>query len=149
MWKQLLSTLLFTSLTTAHFILLWPPTAGFDDDKEPTFPCGSFTPKIDGNTPDVQVDRFSISIQNVHPVGEWSFRGTTDTKAPFNFTEIVPLVNTTGVGDFCLDYMKVPSDWAGKSGVIQVVDNSPDGILFQVRSRCSVVCMVSICANQT
>jgi hypothetical protein len=133
MWKQALSTLLFSGLTTAHFILLWPPNAGFNEDKEPTYPCGGYTPDVKNSSPDVQVDRFAISIQNVHPVGEWSFRGTTDTKAPFNFTEIVPLVNTTGIGDFCLDHMKVPSDWAGKSGVIQVVDNSPDGILFQVR----------------
>ena len=81
----------------------------------------------------MQVDRFAVSIKNVHPVGEWSFRGTTDTKSPYDFTEIVPLVNTTGIGDFCLDYMSVPTGWAGKDGVLQVVDNSPDGILYQVR----------------
>jgi hypothetical protein len=123
---------LFSGLTTAHFILLWPPSAGFDDAKEATSPCGSFTPKINDSIPDIQVDRFAVSIKNVHPVGEWSFRGTTDTMAPYNFTEIVPLVNSTGIGDFCLDNMRVPSDWAGKSGIIQVVDNSPDGILYQV-----------------
>jgi hypothetical protein len=65
-------------------------------------------------------------------VGQWSFRGTTDTKPPFAFEEVVPLVNTTGIGDFCLDYMTVPSAWAGKPGVLQIVDNSPDGILYQV-----------------
>ena len=132
MWKQALSTLLFINFSTAHFILLWPTNAGFDEDKESTGPCGGFMPEVTANSPSVQVERFAISIQNVHPVGEWSFRGTTSTKAPYDFTEIVPVVNTTGVGDFCLDMMSVPSDWAGKSGIIQVVDNSPDGILYQV-----------------
>lgn len=134
MWKRTLSTLLFVSLTTAHFILLWPPNAGFDEDKEPEYPCGGFVPVINSSTPAVQVDKFAVSIQNVHPVGQWAFRGTTDTKVPYNFTDLVPLVNTTGIGDFCLDYLKVPSGWAGKSGVIQVIDNSPDGVLHQVRS---------------
>ena len=113
-------------------MLQWPPAAGFNEDKEPTSPCGGFTPTVKGSTPDVQVDRFAISIQNVHPVGEWSFRGTTSTEAPYDFTEIVPVVNTTGIGVFCLDSISVPSGWAGKSGVIQVIDNSPDGVLYQV-----------------
>ena len=127
-----LTTLALAGVSTAHFILLWPPTAGFDDDLEPTVPCGSFTPEVNSTSPEVQTDRFAISIKNVHPVGQWSFRGTTDTKSPYDFIEIVPLVKTTGIGDFCLDYMRVPSNWTGKDGVIQVVDNSPDGILYQV-----------------
>ena len=132
MRTQLIPTLAFVGLASAHFVLLWPPAAGFDEEKEPTSPCGGFTPTIQGSTPDVQVNRFAISIQNVHPVAEWSFRGTTGTEAPYEFTDIVPVVNTTGIGNFCLDYMQVPSGWAGQSGIIQVVDNSADGVLYQV-----------------
>jgi hypothetical protein len=133
MWSPLLIIVGLAALSSAHFILHWPYSAGFDDDLEATSPCGSFKPEVNSSNPDVQVDRFAVFIQNVHPVGEWSFRGTLDTKPPYKFTEIVPIVNTTGVGDFCLDYMTVPSHWAGNPGIIQVVDNSPDGILFQVR----------------
>lgn len=119
-------------LSSAHFILQWPPNAGFDEDKEASSPCGSFTPAVSNSSPDIQVERFAIQIENVHPVGEWSFRGTLATEAPYNFTEIVPIVKTTGIGEFCLQYMSVPSDWAGNAGILQVVDNSPDGILYQV-----------------
>lgn len=77
--------------------------------------------------------------RQVHPVGQWSFRATTDTKAPYAFEEIVPLVNTTGIGDFCLDYMRAMDSFAGKPGIIQVVDNSPDGILYQVSTLAALV----------
>ena len=89
-------------------------------------------PTIDNSTADVQVDRFAISIQNTHPAAEWSFLGTLNTEPPFNFTELVPVVDTTGIGEFCLDRLSAPSEWAGQSGVIQVIDRSPDGKLYQV-----------------
>ena len=132
MWTSVLPIIALACLSSAHFILHYPPSAGFDDKLEIDSPCGSFTPMVNSSSPDVQVDRFAVMIQNVHPVGEWSFRATIDTTAPYNFTEIVPIVMSTGIGDFCLDSMKAPSDWAGKPGIIQVVDNSPDGILYQV-----------------
>ena len=132
MRAQFFLTLALIGVTSAHFILQWPPNVGFDEDKETSSPCGGFTPTESNDSPDVQVKQFAISIQNVHPVGEWSFRGTINTETPYNFTEIVPIIKTTGIGDFCLQYMSVPGDWAGNAGIIQVVDNSPDGVLYQV-----------------
>lgn len=130
-------TLAAASLGSAHFVLNWPPTAGFDDANESNGPCGGATPVINGSTPEIQVDRFAVQILSTHPAGTWSFRASTNTQAPYNFTEIVPTVSTTGAGDFCLTYLDVPSDFAGKSGVFQVIDNSVDGTLYQVRaSRC-------------
>ncbi|KAK5121665.1 hypothetical protein LTR85_004837 [Meristemomyces frigidus] len=128
---QILLSSCAASLSSAHFILHWPPTAGFDDDLESTSPCGSATVTVNSSSPQVQIDRFAIMIQNTHPQGEWMFRGTTDTQAPYNWTDITPVVNTTGIGDFCLDDMHAPSEFAGKAGVIQVVDNSVDGMLYQ------------------
>ena len=119
------------SLSSAHFILLWPPAA-FDEETQPTSSCGGFTPTVNSSSPSIHVDRFVVSIQNYHPTGEWSFHGTSNTQAPYNFTKIVPIVDTKGLGGFCLQEMSVPSEWAGQSGIVQVVDNSPDGILSQV-----------------
>lgn len=135
MWRHAISILLFSTFATAHFILLWPPSAGFDEDEEPTSPCGSFTPEVNSSSPDLHVDKFAVSIQNVHPEGQWGFRATTDTEPPYNFVDIVPLVKTTAIGDFCLDEMSAPSNFAGKSGILQVVDNSADGILYQVSTQ--------------
>ena len=33
-------------------------------------------------------------------------------------------ISGTGIGDFCLTDIRVPSDFAGKSGVLQVIDDS-------------------------
>lgn len=131
----LLAFALATRLISAHFVLQWPPTAGFNDDNEPNGPCGGVTVTVNSSSPQIQVERFAISILNTHPVGEWMVRGTTDTQEPFNFTDILPIINTTGIGAFCLSEVSAPREFAGKSGVIQVVDNGPDGILYQVRLR--------------
>lgn len=128
----LVNIVALSAVSSAHFILHWPPTAGFDDDEQPTGPCGGADVVVNASAPQVQVDRFAVQIQNTHPAGSWQFRATLSTEEPYNFTDIVPVVNTTGVGDFCLSYMSVPSEFAGRSGILQVVDYSVDGTLYQV-----------------
>ena len=130
MWPLLAVTL--ASLSSAHFVLHWPPTAGFDDQQQTASPCDGFMPMVNSSSPNITVDRFAIMIQNLHAFSEWGFRGTIDTMAPYDFTPIVPIVNTTGIGDFCLDHIRAPSNWAGNPGIIQVVDNARDGVLYQV-----------------
>ena len=134
MRAAILSTLAFTAtLASAHFQVLYPPQGRpFSDEQEATGPCGGPNPEVSDNSADVQVDRFALSIRSSHPEGHWSFRATTSTSAPFNFTDITPMVETMGVGDFCLTYLSVPSEWAGSSGIIQIVDNAEDGMLYQV-----------------
>ena len=44
----------------------------------------------------------------------------------------MPIVNTAGVGDFCLDSLSAPSSFEGKAGIIQVIDKAVDGMLYQV-----------------
>ncbi|KAK3699189.1 hypothetical protein LTR37_016550 [Vermiconidia calcicola] len=131
MLSNLFQVLTLVSLSSAHFLLLWPPPAEFDEELQATSPCGGIMPTMDDSTADVQVDRFAISIQNTHPTAEWSFLGTLNTEPPWNFTELAPVVDTTGIGEFCLDRLTAPSEWAGQSGVIQVIDKSPDGKLYQ------------------
>ncbi|WPG97758.1 Hypothetical protein R9X50_00053900 [Acrodontium crateriforme] len=151
--KSLLVLAATASLASAHFILYYPPTAGFDDDNEPNGPCGGATVQVNSSSPQIQVDRFAISIFSSHPTGSWTFRGTTDTEEPYNFVDITPNVNTTGAGVFCLSEMRAPSEWAGKAGIIQVIDASVDGTLYQ----CAPVNFVdgsnstigSNCHNQT
>ena len=133
MLSQLFLVLATTSITSAHFILQWPQTAGFDDDAEPNSPCGGATVTVNSSSPQVQVDQFAVSILSTHPQAAWSFRGTTSTEEPYDWTDITPMVNSTGIGTFCLQYMHVPSEWAGKGGVLQVIDDSVDGTLYQVR----------------
>ncbi|KAF7196836.1 Uncharacterized protein HII31_01754 [Pseudocercospora fuligena] len=131
MLRSVYTGLIAASLASAHFTLDWPPNAGFIDDDEPTAPCGGATVVVNDTSPQVQVERFAVSIFSSHPAGSWSFFATTDTEEPYNFTEIVPVVNSTGVGKFCLTDLRAPDDFAGKAGIIQVIDSSVDGTLYQ------------------
>jgi hypothetical protein len=133
MVRTLLFALASAALTNAHFVLNWPPTAGFDDDAEPTSPCGGASVVVNSTSPQVQVDRFAVQIFSSHPAGSWQFLASTNTEEPYNFTSFAS-VNTTGIGNFCLQDFAVPDEYAGKMGVIQVIDDSPDGILYQVSS---------------
>lgn len=135
MRATILSGLAFTAtLASAHFQVLYPSTGTpFNDEEQATGPCGGPNPEVSDSSADIQVDRFAVSIRSGHPEGHWSFRGTTSTSAPYNFTDIMPMIQTSGIGHFCLTMLSVPSEWAGSSGIIQIVDNSDDGMLYQVR----------------
>ena len=126
-------TLLFISQSTAHFTLQSPPTIGFDDDLETTPPCGSFTVDFSkDNVTDFHVDGDFIAVTSIHPEATWLFRATLDQTASGNWTNLLPAVQQTGLGRYCETDIKVPSSWAGSKGVIGIVQDAPDGILYQV-----------------
>ena len=126
-------TLLLISQSTAHFLLNRPPTIGFDDDLESTPPCGSFTVDFaKDNVTDFHVGGDFIFVTSVHPMATWLFRATLDPTASGNWTDLLPAVVQTGIGDYCETDVKVPATWAGSKGVIGIVQDAPDGILYQV-----------------
>lgn len=131
MLSHTLLALATAATTSAHFVLNWPPTAGFNDDEEATGPCGGATVTVSDSSPKVQVGRFAAQIQSSHPTGNWQFRATLDTQEPYNWTNL-SMVQTEGPGIFCLNYLSAPEDFAGKGGILQVVDYSGDGTLYQV-----------------
>lgn len=131
MLSQTLLALATAATTSAHFVLNWPPTAGFLDDDEVNAPCGGATVTVNSSSPEVQVGRFAAQIQSSHPTGNWQFRATLDTQEPYNWTNL-SMVQTEGPGVFCLNYLSAPEDFAGKPGVLQVIDYSGDGTLYQV-----------------
>ena len=131
----LLALVLAISPSTAHFLLNYPPTIGFDDSLEGTPPCGSFTVQFGtNNVTDFHVGGNAIAVTSIHPQATWLFRATLDLTATSNWTSLLPAVQQTGLGDYCEPDVTVPSSWAGQKGVIGVVQDAPDGILFQVRS---------------
>ena len=133
MLSHTLLTLAAAATTSAHFVLNWPPTAGFLDEEEVNGPCGGATVTVNETSPEVQVDRFAAQIQSSHPTGNWQFRATLDTEEPYEWTNL-SMVQTEGPGVFCLNYLSAPGDFAGKPGILQVIDYSGDGTLYQVCS---------------
>ena len=114
-----------------HFLLHTPETIGFDDDNEGIPPCGGFKVTFD-KTSDWHVGGDVISLTSTHPKADWLFRSTLDKTACGNWTDLSPIVSQTGLGSYCEPSLSVPSDWAGSSGIVQIVQNAADGTLFQV-----------------
>lgn len=80
-----------------------------------------------------RVDGSAIALTSVHPQATWLFRATLDQTASGNWTTLLPSIEQTGLGTFCEPSVSVPASWAGSKGVIGVVQDAPDGILYQVR----------------
>ncbi|EXJ68477.1 uncharacterized protein A1O5_08270 [Cladophialophora psammophila CBS 110553] len=116
---------------SAHFILQYPTSLGFDDGIEATAPCGGFDVTFNSSDDSIPVGGFPVSMLSTHPAADWLFRVTLDQKAPFNWTNLLPVVSETGLGQFCLPQLVAPAEFAGNKGVVQVVQNGPDGVLYQ------------------
>ncbi|KAG0648851.1 Uncharacterized protein D0Z07_4917 [Hyphodiscus hymeniophilus] len=135
---QALLVFFFLSQTSAHFLLNYPPTIGksndrFDDDLENTAPCGSFTPDFStDNVTDFGVGGNAIALTSIHPEATWLFRATLDQTASGNWTTLLPAIKQTGLGAYCEPDVTVPASWAGSKGIIGIVQDAPDGILYQV-----------------
>ena len=124
----------FIGQSTAHFLLNYPPTIGFDDSLEATPPCGSFTVDFStDNVTDFHVGGDSLAMTSIHPKATWLFRATLDQTAMGNWTDLLPAIVQIGLGNYCERDVMVPASFAGSKGVIQVVQDAPDGILYQVR----------------
>jgi hypothetical protein len=123
----------FIGQSTAHFLRKYPPTIGFDDSLEATPPCGSFSVDFaKDNVTDFHVGGDSLAMISIHPQATWLFRANLNQAASGNWTDLLPAITQTGLGDYCERDVTVPTSWAGSKGVIQVVQDAPDGILYQV-----------------
>ena len=133
------TTLLFFGslvIVHGHFLLTYPPTIGFDNDNEGEAPCGGF-PDIFNNltapSMNITVAGFPIELQSTHPQAAWLFRATLSHEAPFNWTNLLPVVSETGIGDFCVPDLGAPVEFAGHAGILQVVQEEEGELLYQVR----------------
>lgn len=127
----------FSALATAHFTLEWPAARGFDDDKEPNFPCGGFDSvssnrtsfPLSGAPIQLKMGHTEANVQVLLAVGN-------DPGSAFNI-ELRPTFRERGPDSFCIGALDIPASanlTAGMNATIQVVTNGdPDGGLYQVR----------------
>ena len=154
MWRfaSLVVAVVLLGQSRAHFLLHSPPTIGFDDSLEANPPCGSFTVDFSkDNVTDFHVGGDFVALTSIHPMATWLFRATLDQTASGNWTDLLPAVVQTGLGDYCETGIKVPSTWAGSKGVIGIVQDAPDGILYQVSpffrdSNSTYLCRIFQCS---
>jgi hypothetical protein len=130
------ATLALAGAAQAHFNLQSPTSIGFDDDLESTAPCGSFTPDFNNGTiQDWHVGGDFISTKLGHPTATWLYRATLDKTAAGGWVELYPIFQQNGLGVYCQPSVAGGADFVGKQGVLSVVANAPDGLLYQVSSR--------------
>ncbi|KAI6710509.1 hypothetical protein JHW43_006950 [Diplocarpon mali] len=132
--------------TSAHFLLKYPGTIGFDDELESTAPCGSFSVNFSSNplTP-FHVAGDAIALQSTHPDTKWLFRATIGTPTSGNWTALSPAIAQSNLGAFCRSDIVVPATWVGMNGTIGIAADSPDGVLYQ----CAAVTYVQGAATAT
>ena len=128
----LTASLALGNLVAGHFLLNYPATLGFDDDIEGTSPCGGFPVVFNANVTKIPVGGFPIELRSTHPQANWLFRATLDQKEPFNWTNLLPVVDQTGLGDFCIPDFVAPTSFVGHTGLIQITQDAVDGSLYQV-----------------
>jgi hypothetical protein len=129
-------TLLLVGTAQAHFVLSFPPPiAVYDEDTESNAPCGGFTPSFSTNViTNFSVDGQAISSLSGHPQLEYIYRITNDESASGNWIEVYPVFQQNGIGNLCIPKVTVPSSYLGRTVVLGVAANGPDGLLYQVRS---------------
>ncbi|KAF4968373.1 hypothetical protein FSARC_4170 [Fusarium sarcochroum] len=128
----LLSTAALCSLSLAHFEVKYPDTIGFKDDDEDKSPCGGFTPSLSKDKlVDFHVGGEAIALRSTHQQGNWLFRVTLDEKADGDWEQVFPIVQQSGLGDFCQPQITVPEKYVGKKGWVNIVSSAVDGLLYQ------------------
>ncbi|KAL2020030.1 hypothetical protein VTK56DRAFT_8933 [Thermocarpiscus australiensis] len=132
--------LLFLSAANAHFELLRPAAPESNEDQQVNAPCGGTVPDLSQKVAnDFHVAGDSVQVLLGHPQASWLIRATLDPKAAGNWTQLFPIVQQSGRGNFCEPAVAAPSEWAGKKGIIGVACDGPDGLLYQ----CAAVNFVS------
>jgi len=143
---SLASAALLLAAVGAHFTLDYPATVGFSDDQEGTAQCGSFSPDFaTDNVTNFHVGGDNVAMNLFHPQANWLFRGTLDQTGAGNWTQLFAIVQQTGLGKFCEPAVSFPASWAGQKGLLGVVADGPDGILYQ----CAALNFVSGVATTT
>ncbi|KAK6335635.1 hypothetical protein TWF696_002402 [Orbilia brochopaga] len=152
------TSLLFLALplaARAHFVLRYPTPFGPSAANEETAPCGGYS--FSENTPvtNFHVEGDSIAYASSHPDVKVLYRVVQGNKADgsnLEWDQVLPIIQQFGSGSFCEPAVTVPSSYAGKSGILQVVQNAVDGMLY----ACAYVKFVpgkgtppSVCMNDT
>jgi len=122
------------STALAHFDIEFPEQKQpADENGLSSGPCGGAELDFDaGPVNDFHVGGNTVQLAPSHPSAHWLFRVTTDTKGEGNWTQAYPILQQNGLGDLCIPLVTAPEDFVGKKGLLGVVADSDDGVLYGV-----------------
>lgn len=137
MLSKSLLALAIAPVALAHFELKYPATRGFDEDKEPTFPCGGFD-TVSSQRTDFPISGGPIQINLGHQQTNLAVYLAVGDNPGDGFSVVLhPQFQVSGFGNFCLGNVSIPSSLnvtEGTKATIQVVTNGDgEGGLYQVK----------------
>lgn len=137
--KSSLLTLALAPLATAHFLLQYPISRGFDEDKMPEFPCSGL-PQSSNRTQLPISGSFPVALKMGHSqtAVEVLLALGSNPGDNFNIT-LVKTFQVSGLGEFCLPHVDFNADLLGvnitdgMNATLQVQTNGdPSGGLYAV-----------------
>ena len=96
--QRLTLVLAAAATTSAHFLLNYPPAAGFDEDAETGGPCGGNTLDFTKAT-DFHVGGDAIDLSLFHTQANFLFRVTLDKTGASGWSQAFPIIQQSGLGD--------------------------------------------------
>jgi len=141
MLSKSLVALVLAPAALAHFNLNYPTSRGFDEDKEPTFPCGGFD-TVESTRTDFPISGGPIQLDLGHQQTNIAVYMAVGDNPGDGFSVVLQSqFQVTGYGDFCLGNVSVPAGMnitEGTKASIQVITAANgEGALYQVRQKCS------------
>ncbi|BEI79859.1 hypothetical protein CcaverHIS002_0103880 [Cutaneotrichosporon cavernicola] len=141
--SSIFASSLLASVACAHFTLDYPPTRGFDEDKEPTF-CGGFD-TVSAQRQPAPLNGAAIWIDSHHPLATvdaflstqsdpktWddfnsTINGTSSVMMASNFFQVA-----SGVSCWNIDFSALPYNLTNGSQItLQIQYNGGDSPLYQ------------------
>jgi len=149
------SLLAIASLTSAHFTLEFPKARGSGEDTLDQFPCGGFnTPSTERTPWPITGGQIALKMGHSQSNVEVLIAMGNNPGNAFN-TILRPTFLQTGLGDFCMQGLTLPSTFNVTDGVnatIQVITNGdPAGGLYNCAdiTFSSTAAAAGSCTNAT
>lgn len=131
------SILTLLPIASAHFLMLYPPSRGFDDDKIVQYPCGGFNTITNRTQYPLTGAPIQLNLTDAAANAEVLIAMGDDPSGDDFKTILVPTLSEAGKGDFCFGDIVIPSSlgaMAGMNATIQVQTTGDSGGLYAVSS---------------
>lgn len=120
-------------------MLSYPPALSSSDSEETisNAPCGLNTSaplfnNLTSPTTTLSTTSFPLYINTEADHQWWLFRATTDKAQPFRWTNLLPVVEQSTEGGFCVLDLSLPRSFIGREAVVQVIQQHNGGLSYQV-----------------
>jgi hypothetical protein len=115
------------SVTSSHFLVISPPSRGFDDAKIATFPCGGFD-TVSTNRTLFPINNGQIALEMADSSSNIEVLIGMGNNVGNGFNQVIrQTFLQKGEGNFCMTGFKLPAGLNGMNATIQVVTSNENG----------------------